>query len=261
MKRRAFTLVELLVVISIIALLLALLMPALGKARKQAQNVVCRSNLKQWGFAYTMYAGDNNGYFFPGMMGPNSDSAEDWWFSKLWKYVKNEGIRFCPTASKFNPVQRAYPIGSTFEAWGPYEFRTYEMKTGQPAFSSYGQNAWIDNPTPGVNPYGMDSKNFWRKISVSGAREIPLMLDAAYSGAYPDNGQNPMINEAAFTYLLTSTINTFCINRHNGRVNCVFLDLSVDKIGLKQLWKLKWHKNYNRSSIPRKWPAWMATFE
>ena len=56
-----FTLVELLVVISIIAVLLAILMPSLQKAREQAKSVVCRQNLKQQGLAVRMYADDNKG--------------------------------------------------------------------------------------------------------------------------------------------------------------------------------------------------------
>ena len=54
-KKQAFTLVELLVVISIIALLLAILMPALQKAREQARTVACRSNVRQIGLAMNAY--------------------------------------------------------------------------------------------------------------------------------------------------------------------------------------------------------------
>ncbi len=58
MRRRAFTLIELLVVIAIIALLVALLLPALGSARNQARIVVCGSRLQQLGVAINLYFGD-----------------------------------------------------------------------------------------------------------------------------------------------------------------------------------------------------------
>src|SRR5438105_3121722 len=62
-NRKAFTLVELLVVIGIIALLMAILLPSLSKARENAIRVQCASNLRQWGQAYHQYANENKGCF------------------------------------------------------------------------------------------------------------------------------------------------------------------------------------------------------
>ena len=261
---KGFTLVELLVVISIIALLLAILMPALGKAKKQGQTIVCGAHVKQWGLAWMMYAQDYNGKFFEGMLAAGEDTLDDWWFSKLWPYAKSEQMRFCPVAKKYNSQSTQY-IGGTFEAWGPFEFSTDGQRTGKMAWSSYGVNLWVQNPPASYKVvYTYKTRNNWRTINVSGADKIPLMLDAAFSGAYSSNisekPENAPLEKGAYNFTHSASINTFCIDRHLGKVNTLFLDFSVRPVGLKSLWSLKWHRYYDTAER-RNWPTWMGNYK
>lgn len=90
-RLRAFTLIELLVVISIIALLMSVLMPALAKAKKQAEKMVCSTNLKQLSLANMTYASDNHGYIPFALQG----SGLSWtgWMTFIVPYVYlDEGL-------------------------------------------------------------------------------------------------------------------------------------------------------------------------
>lgn len=112
----AFSLVELLVVISIIALLIALLLPALGKARESANTVVCQSNLGHIGKAQLSYAVDNDGYY---------TSSTEWVWSTGSKYPDGSTIPTGPVRShKFDPTivenikqGTIYPYHSDVEAF------------------------------------------------------------------------------------------------------------------------------------------------
>jgi prepilin-type processing-associated H-X9-DG protein/prepilin-type N-terminal cleavage/methylation domain-containing protein len=101
-RLKAFTLVELLVVISIIAVLLAILMPSLQKARNQAKKVVCSSNMRQMGVALQCYMQENDSHL-PVGHSCNVDDHNQYWLKVLCKYLKQNLLFQCPadTAKDF----------------------------------------------------------------------------------------------------------------------------------------------------------------
>ena len=247
---KGFTLIELLLVIAIIALLMTISIPALHLATMYSKKVVCQSNLRQWGLILEEYTDDNKGFFFEGVFGRDWDD----WIEILEPYYGKKGkITFCPLATK------------TADEGGQGVYAAWKDEEGE-EFGSYGLNGWICNA-----PQGSAFDNYyWRTSQVIDSTDVPVFLDCLWMVNWPDADSVPPAydGQPLQTWTLSEQMKNFCINRHGkGATNCLFLDWSVRSVGLKELWKLKWHKNFNINGpwtknykpVPN-WPDWMTKF-
>ena len=265
-KVKGFTLVELLVVISIIALLLAILMPALRKVRAQAQVVVCQSNLRQWGVIWTMYLDDNNGYYPRGVGVPAADNGH--WMSAVRRYYVDPKIRCCPVASD---PDRNYGVLRK-RIWGPMPVSDPDSWWDEGDYGSFGINSYVynqddtgDGMIPGVPATPL--RYLWRSANLPGERldNIPVMLGEWWVDGWPSVRNRPPVSENPSSYNMNIFMHRYCINRHDGHIDSLFMDLSSRKVGLKELWKLKWHRGYDIHALDAApdsyWPEWMRKFD
>lgn len=247
-KRQGFTLIELLVVIAVIAVLMGILMPALRKARDQARAVVCKSNLSQWGKIFYLYTYDNDGKFM--VWNTSNTPGGGTWIVPLMPYhgKGKKNIRLCPTTRKTEEEGEIEPAKITWSTI--IDEREHK--------NSYGINNWCYNLRPGVDDiWGLQDakRRAWKRIDQGQGANIPMFLECWRWGGGPVSRRDPAPPDEATRH--NTGFGRYCLNRHAAAVNVCFMAGSVRKIRLKELWDLKWHREYNLSEPLPQWPEWM----
>ena len=139
-------------------------------------------------------------------------------------------------------------------------------------YSSYGGSGWISNPSPTDVSNPVESAKFWRTPDIRGGNIVPVVMDSLWIGWFidDDDPDSMLAPSRVGDYFSDSPgMKLFCIDRHDRTVNTLFLDWSARKVDLKELWTLKWHRQYNTCGPwtkcggiqPENWPEWMRDFQ
>ncbi len=270
----AFTLIELLVVIAVLVMLMALLVPALSRARKQAQTVACQSGIHGWALMFAAYQNDNDGRFVDSRYWVWDDetgqreSIQIPWPCQIEVYsgLDLREAMLCPAASKLLPAgtwrDRGSCVagGTTSMAWH-YERlwdgvlpadRTHPQYDGSYATNGHlSYTGQVRKVKPSALPAFFDSRDCYAGLTWAAADEPPPYEDAPLIGS-------------SYYYAADLTI-----DRHQGGINIMFLDGAIRKVGIKEIWTLRWHAEYDTAgpwtkaggATPDDWPEWMRRFK
>ena len=234
-----------------------------SSGRRRAKEMVCLSNLHQWGAMFEMFTNDHDGYFNRGW----DIGEEGLWMNALRPYYNdNWNLLLCPEAVR---ATESMVDSVVFRAW----FRDFNLPDEDEfhCVGSYGINSWTNNMT---NDRGFRlAIFFWKNAQIGkGSNNIPVFADSTWHDAWPFHTDSPPPHQDAYgmgNIGITEEMNLFCIDRHNGAINMLFMDWAARKVGLKELWALKWCRNYDTGGPwtkaggvqPYDWPQWMRNFK
>ena len=199
--RSAFTLVELLVVIGIIALLISILLPTLTKARRQANGVSCLNNLRQMSVAQQLYANDQDGWLVQAGLGHGAGDAHEEiaWIETLNAYVGQSLVNRCP--EDFSPHwTEGEPLSSGVD-----------VDEDHPKFrrTSYGINNYLSAEVAPPSAYG----RFLKLGGVPNSSAVVQFLEMAYVGEYAA-ADHPHVNSWSAVVPYSSAAKMLQINAH-----------------------------------------------
>lgn len=257
--QKGFTLIEILVVISIIALLVAILLPSLAKVKEMARTVVCKANLRNWMYAWNMYVDSNKGSF-PRVINNNvqkgskpddEDTDTAWTELLLPMFGKDPGnIARCPKAPKDGP-----PPGGDWGGAGDHTNYSYDWKISERGviktlgrWCSYSPNTYTYNPhTRSQSPN--IARLYWGKpANMPIPDEVPLFGDGCRKNCQVDTQKMSRISPPEYRGQggsINFGIRWVALDRHEEKVNWLFCDWSVRTIGIKELWTLRWTPEFD----------------